>query len=59
MISQAPSTAQDLRLDAHNTLRLADLAHSAREKAMLLNAASEFMNKAAELEAAEMIERPA
>ena len=52
MIDQAPPTPEDLRLDAHNTLRLSEIARSGREKAMLLNAANEFLNKAAELEAA-------
>ena len=51
MDSQAPSTPQDLRADARNTLRLAQIARNGRKKAMLLNAAREFLNKAAELEA--------
>ena len=51
MISQAPSTAQDLRLDAHNARRLTEIARTDREKRMLLSAANEFLNKAAELEA--------
>ena len=50
-VSQTPPTAEDLRHDAHNAVRLADFARSDREKAMLLNAAGEFLNKAAELEA--------
>ena len=51
MDSKAPSTPQDLRVDARNTLRLAQIAINGRKKAMLLNAAREFLNKAAELEA--------
>jgi hypothetical protein len=52
MVDQAPSTPEDLRADARNTLRLAEVAHEGREKAMLLHAANEFLNMAAELEAA-------
>jgi len=52
MIDQAPLTAEDLRADARNTLRLAEIASSDRLKAKLLHAANEFLNKAAELEAA-------
>ena len=52
MDSQAPPTSQDLRDDAHNALRLAEIARNGREKAMLLNAANEFLNMAAQLEAA-------
>ena len=51
-VSQAPPTPEDLRLDARNALRLTYIARNAREKAMLLKAANEFLNKAAELEAA-------
>ena len=51
MDSQSPPTPEDLRADARNTLRLAEIAHKGREKAMLLHAANEFLNKAAELEA--------
>ena len=51
MDSQAPSTPQDLRADAQNTFRLAEIAHNGRKKAMLLNAAREFLNMADELEA--------
>jgi hypothetical protein len=40
-----------LRADARNTLRLYEIARNGREKAMLLNAANEFLNRAAELEA--------
>jgi hypothetical protein len=52
MDSRARPTPEDLRADARNTLRLAEIAHKDREKAMLLHAATEFLNKAAELEAA-------
>ena len=52
MIDQAPSTAEDLRADARNTLKLAELAGNDRLRAKLLNAANEFLSKAAELEAA-------
>ena len=51
MDSQAPSTPEDLRADARNSVRLAEIARSGREKATLLRAANEFLNKAAELEA--------
>ena len=51
MVDQAPLTAEDLRVDARNTLRLAEIAGSERLKAKLLRAANEFLNKAAELEA--------
>jgi hypothetical protein len=51
MDSRAPSTPEDLRADARNTLRLAQIALNSRKRAMLLNAANEFLNKAAELEA--------
>jgi hypothetical protein len=52
MDSRARPTPEDLRADARNTLRLAEIAHKGREKAMLLHAANEFLNKAADLEAA-------
>ena len=51
MDSHAPPTPQDLRADARNTLRLAQIALNGRKKAMLLNAAREFLNMATELEA--------
>jgi hypothetical protein len=51
MDSRAPPTPEDLRADARNSVRLAEIARNGREKAMLLHAASEFLNKAAELEA--------
>ena len=51
MVDQAPLTPEDLRADARNTLRLAEIASSDRLKAKLLHAANEFLNKAAELEA--------
>jgi hypothetical protein len=51
MDSRDQPTPDDLRADARNTLRLSEIARSDREKAMLLNAAKEFLNKAAELEA--------
>jgi hypothetical protein len=51
MVDQAPLTADDLRVDARNTLRLAEIAGSERLKTKLLRAANEFLNKAAELEA--------
>jgi hypothetical protein len=49
--SYALPTPDDLRNDARNSLRLAEIARSDRDKAMLLRAANEFLNKAAELEA--------
>jgi hypothetical protein len=52
MVDQAPPTPEDLRTDAHNTLQLAAMAENPNLKQMLLNAASEFLNMAAELEAA-------
>jgi len=52
MITQAPPTPEDLRTDAHNALQLAAMAGNPNLKQMLLNAASEFLNMAAELEAA-------
>jgi hypothetical protein len=59
MVDQAPLTPEDLRADARNTLRLAQIARSDRLKAKLLHAANEFLNKAAELEAAAaVIEAP-
>jgi hypothetical protein len=51
VISQAPSTPEDLRIDAQNSLRLAEIARNDREKAMLRNAANEFLNMASALEA--------
>jgi hypothetical protein len=51
MVDQAPSTPENLRADARNTLRLAEFARDGREKGMLPNAANEFLNMAAELEA--------
>ena len=51
LLDQAPSSAEDLRADARNTLRLAEIARTARLRAKLLHAANEFLNKAAELEA--------
>jgi hypothetical protein len=50
--SRAPPTPEDLRVDARNSVRLAEIARSGRAKAMLLHAANEFLNKAADLEAA-------
>ena len=52
MIAQAPPTPEDLRADAHNTLQLAAMARNPNLRQMLLNAANEFLNMAAELEAA-------
>jgi hypothetical protein len=51
MVSRLPPTPRDLCDDARNALRLAALARSDRQKAMLLKAANEFLNQAAELEA--------
>ena len=51
LLEQAPPSAEDLRLDARNTLRLAEIARTDRLRAKLLHAANEFLNKAAELEA--------
>jgi hypothetical protein len=51
MDSRDLPTPDDLRADARNTLRLSEIARNGREKTMLLNAANEFLNKAAELEA--------
>jgi hypothetical protein len=58
MVDQAPLTPEDLRADARNTLRLAEIASSDRLKAKLLNAANEFLNKAAELEAGVVMVAP-
>ena len=55
MITQAPPTPEDLRTDAHNALQLAAMAGNPSLKQMLLNAANEFLNMAAELEAATTI----
>jgi len=52
MVDQAPPTPEDLRSYAHNTLQLAAMAENPSLKQMLLHAASEFLNMAAELEAA-------
>ena len=52
MVDQAPPTPEDLRADAHNTLQLAAMARNPNLKQMLLHAANEFLNMAAELEAA-------
>ena len=57
MDSQAPPTPEDLRVDARNSLRLAEIARTRRDKATLLNAANEFLNKAAELEAGGLLRR--
>ena len=51
MDSRDLPTPDDLRADARNTLRHTEIARSDRQKAMLLNAANEFLNKADELEA--------
>jgi hypothetical protein len=51
MVSRAPPTPRDLRDDARNTLRLTAIARSDRQRTMLLKAANEFLNQAAELEA--------
>jgi hypothetical protein len=58
MVDQAPLTPEDLRADARNTLRLAEIASSDRLKAKLLHAANEFLNKAAELEAGVVMVAP-
>jgi hypothetical protein len=50
--SQDTPTPQDLRNDARNALRLASVAPRDRLKSMLMHAANEFLNKAADLEAA-------
>jgi hypothetical protein len=52
MVDQAPPTPEDLRADAHNTLQLAAMAGNPNLRQMLLHAASEFLNMAAELEGA-------
>ena len=51
MVDQDPPTPEDLRTDAHNALRLAEIARNDRVKKLLLSAANEFLNKAAEVEA--------
>ena len=59
MVDQAPSTPDELRNDARNALRLAEIAPNAREKARLLKTANEFLNKAAEIEASTGVVPPA
>ena len=49
-----PAHSGGLRTDAHNALRLAEIARNDRVKKMLLSAANEFLNKAAEVEATTM-----
>jgi len=54
MVDQDPPSPEDLRTDAHNARRLAEIARNDRVKKVLLSAANEFLNRAAEVEAATM-----